>query len=406
MTAGQTEERALVLAPLGRGNAFDPGLLRDAGIALEHCPDLRSLVGVPAAGACLALLSEDAVRIADRRLLVEWVAAQPPWSDLPVIVLARRDRPQRSPRALRAIEALGNVILLDQPFQPSTLAGAVRIALRGRRRQYQARDHFDELSAARAELAEANARLLADMAQREHAEARLRQNQKLEAIGQLAGGIAHDFNNLLTAVMGCLELIRDRAGDARTAKLASHGLTAVQRGAKLTEQLLAFSRMQRLVLAPTEVNAWLKAMRGRLRRALGPRISLRMTLDPSIGPALADTGQLERAMLNLVANARDAMPDGGVLTIGTAIAPGPDHAGYIGIAVSDTGAGMDAELADHAFEPFFTTKETGKGTGLGLAEVYGILRQSGGTATIESAPGAGTTVRLLLPRAACDAPPP
>jgi CheY-like chemotaxis protein len=219
----------------------------------------------------------------------------------------------------------------------------------------------------------------------------------MEAVGQLTGGIAHDFNNLLTAVIGNVDLIRGRTGDARILRWAEGAFKAAQRGSKLTSQLLAFARLQRLDTAPVDVNALILGMRELLNQTLGVNIAVETVLDPQVPPALADINQLELALLNLAINSRDAMPDGGTLTIATA--PAPDDSGAVTIAVTDSGVGMPPEVAARAFDPFFTTKPAGKGTGLGLSQVYGITRQFGGDVALKSGLGQGTTVTLTLPRA-------
>jgi signal transduction histidine kinase len=232
----------------------------------------------------------------------------------------------------------------------------------------------------------------------------LRQSQKMEALGQLTGGIAHDFNNLLTVVVGGLDIITKRAEDAKLKRYADNALAAAERGARLTGQLLAFSRVQRLEVTPTYVAPLIQNMRPLLRNVLGPGIEKRFDLDEAMMPVMADPTQLEVAVLNLAINARDAMPDGGVLTfasekVSVSGDPELENGDYIELTISDTGVGMPPEIAERAFEPFFTTKEVGKGTGLGLSMVYGMARQSGGTARLESAPGKGTVVKLLFRKA-------
>ncbi|MCW8087787.1 PAS domain S-box protein [Sabulicella glaciei] len=239
--------------------------------------------------------------------------------------------------------------------------------------------------------------------EREREEA-LRQLQKMEAIGQLTGGIAHDFNNLLGAVVGGLDLICRRPEDpAQVRRWAEHGLEAAERGARLTAQLLAFSRSQRIESRPLRLARLVEGMRDLLARTLGPAVAIRLALEEGEAFVLSDPTQMEMALLNLAINARDAMPGGGELLIGTrrvAIAQDAElePGEYVELSVCDTGGGMTAEVAARAFDPFFTTKGVGEGTGLGLSQVYGIARQAGGTARIESVPGKGTTVRLLLPR--------
>ena len=233
------------------------------------------------------------------------------------------------------------------------------------------------------------------------AQEQLRQSQKMEALGQLTGGIAHDFNNLLTVVVGGLDIVAKRAEDPKLKRYAENALSAAERGARLTGQLLAFSRVQRLEVRPTPVVPIIVNMRPLLRNVLGPGIEKRFDLDEEELPVMADPTQLEVAVLNLAINARDAMPDGGVLTFKTRPVTIKDDSDlgdgdYIELSITDTGAGMSEEVAARAFEPFFTTKEVGKGTGLGLSMVYGMARQSGGIARIASKAGVGTTVQLYF----------
>jgi len=209
---------------------------------------------------------------------------------------------------------------------------------------------------------------------------------------------------LLTVVVGGLDLITKQVQDERMLRFATNALAAAERGARLTSQLLAFSRVQRLEVRPTYVAPLIEEMRPLLRNVLGPGIEKRFDLDPHLTPVLADPTQLEVAVLNLAINARDAMPDGGRLTISTRrlrITDDPDlvPGTYVELSISDTGSGMGQDVVARAFDPFFTTKEVGKGTGLGLSMVYGMARQSGGNARIESSPGRGTTVKLYFRRA-------
>jgi PAS domain S-box-containing protein len=230
----------------------------------------------------------------------------------------------------------------------------------------------------------------------------LAQAQKMEAVGQLTGGIAHDFNNLLQGVAGSFDLIRRKPDDPqRVLRWADAGLRAADRGARLTSQLLAFSRAQKIQVQPLLVPELIEGMRDLLDRTLGPMVTLSLAMEPGSRPVCSDQTQLEMAVLNLAINARDAMPHGGDLRIATrslALAADAEiEAGdYLELSVTDTGTGMEPEVAARAFDPFFTTKGTGKGTGLGLSQVYGIARQAQGTARIESRPGQGTSVRLLL----------
>ncbi|HET9039583.1 MAG TPA: ATP-binding protein, partial [Gemmatimonadales bacterium] len=242
-------------------------------------------------------------------------------------------------------------------------------------------------------------------------ERRMQQSQKLESLGILAGGIAHDFNNLLTAILGSTELLLadTPASDPRRDDLQEIG-RAAHRAAGLVRQLLAYSRKQVLQPRLVNLNMIVHEMGGMFRRVVGERIELRLHLDPSLGDVIADPGQLEQVIANLGVNARDAMPGGGTLTLTTANVSGaglataaseglPLGGPLVALSVSDTGIGMDDSVLAHLFEPFFTTKELGRGTGLGLATVYGIVRQSGGQIQVASRPGEGSTFTVYLPRA-------
>ena len=265
------------------------------------------------------------------------------------------------------------------------------------------------------ELAAVNRQLVAQIEERERVEETLRRMQRLEAVGQLTSGVAHDFNNLLTVVLGNTAFVKRgilAAGlDGKLLERLDHVRTAAERGATLTAQLLAFSRRQRLEARPVDLNATVANMQDLLRTSVGSRVRVGAALDPSLRPALVDPTQIELVLLNLAINARDAMQGGGSLSVETANVrlgeprrPEEPPAGeYVMVAVADTGCGMPPEVAAKAFEPFFTTKPVGKGSGLGLAQVYGFAKQSGGGVSIESAPGRGTTVRVYLPSAAASA---
>jgi signal transduction histidine kinase/CheY-like chemotaxis protein len=244
--------------------------------------------------------------------------------------------------------------------------------------------------------------VLRDIAERRRAEEMLRQSQKMEAIGQLTGGIAHDFNNLLTAVIGNLDMIRTRAsGNDRLQRMAHNALEAARKGAKLSSQLLAFSRSQRMNVGPVDLAQLLGGMSGLLAQSVGPSVRVDVRIDEDARFVVSDANQLELALLNLAVNARDAMPEGGTLTINTTATQDPQRRlPHVELAVTDTGTGMTEEVRARAIEPFYTTKPTGQGTGLGLSQVYAVARESGGSLTIDSEPGQGTTVRLLLPAGA------
>jgi PAS domain S-box-containing protein len=248
-----------------------------------------------------------------------------------------------------------------------------------------------------------------DITERKRLEEELRQSQKLEAVGQLAGGIAHDFNNLLTVIEGYAEMIRaDQAPDAEHRDSVNEILVAAQRAASLTRQLLAFSRRQILQPIRLNLNANVTSTQRMLSRLLGENIRIHTTLAPDLWDVFADPGQVDQIVLNLAVNARDAMERGGTLTIQTAnmergaadgpLTPEQADGEYVRLSVSDTGQGMDEETRRHIFEPFFTTKEVGRGTGLGLSTVYGIVKQSGGYIEVSSEPGRGSSFSVYLPR--------
>lgn len=250
--------------------------------------------------------------------------------------------------------------------------------------------------------------VIVDITDQRRTEDALRQAQKMEAIGQLTGGVAHDFNNLLTVIVGGLDmLIRRPEQTERVLRLARAAMTAARRGEQLTQQLLAFSRRQMLRPETFDPNQLLTDFEALARRAAGESVTISLDLDPSIGPIRIDAAQFESAVLNLIVNARDAMTSGGTVAVRTCnvelnaafaaekgVAPGP----YVAVAVADDGSGMDPDTVNHVFEPFFTTKDVGKGSGLGLSQVYGFARSAGGCVAVDSELGRGTTVTLYFPR--------
>jgi signal transduction histidine kinase len=259
-------------------------------------------------------------------------------------------------------------------------------------------------------LKERNRALAEEMAERGRAEAQLRQAQKMESLGQVTGGVAHDFNNMLAVIVGNLDILIRRLAteDTRVRAMAENALAAAHRAAALTRRLLAFSRLQPLDPRPTDINRCVSEITEMLRRTLGEKIAVETVLGGGLWNAFVDRPQLESALLNLAVNARDAMPEGGRLTVETANAS-LDHAyaaanadvrpgQYVLMSVTDTGGGMTPEVIDRAFDPFFTTKRIGEGTGLGLSQVHGFLKQSNGHVKIYSEVGVGTTVKLYFPR--------
>jgi signal transduction histidine kinase len=283
------------------------------------------------------------------------------------------------------------------------------VILRDITRQMSVRDQLEHM------VAERTRELESEIQRREQAQAQLVRVQRLEAFGQLTGGVAHDFNNLLTVIGGNLELLKDRLPAELHGRPLDRALEAVAMGARLTQRLLSFARRSRLEPEVLDLNAEVVNLIDLMRRSLGEAITISSVLAPDLWRVRADASQIENAILNLAINARDAMPGGGRLIIETAntmvdagfpkasqgetINPGD----YVRVSISDTGIGMAPEVLVRAFEPFFTTKEPGRGTGLGLASLYGFVRQSGGHVTIYSEIGKGTTVNVYLPRAAGEA---
>ncbi|HYZ21683.1 MAG TPA: ATP-binding protein [Rhodopila sp.] len=390
-------------------------MLRRIGLAATVCSSLDQVIDSLQAAAA-AFIAEEALFGQDLSNLTTWAEHQPAWSDLPFIILTgRQEQPPIAVWRQRLVSSLRNVTLLERPMRAITLTSTVQAAIRARLRQYEVRalleaqertaQELEGLVIARTrELERTNDELRREMAERARIETALRQSQKMEAVGQLSGGIAHDFNNLLQGLAGSLDLIRRKPNDSeRVRRWAEAGLQAAERGAKLTGQLLAFSRTQRIEAKPVIVSELVSGIQDLLIRTLGPMIRITFELDADRVAVLSDPTQLEMAVLNLAINARDAMPSGGELTIATRLRritgdPELEPAAYVELSVSDTGIGMSTETAARAFDPFYTTKGVGKGTGLGLSQVYGIARQAGGTARIESRPGQGTTVRVLLRR--------
>lgn len=524
----------MILAPRGRDSQIALMILQEAGFPALITHDLAGLCKELMSGAGLAIVADEALRGADLNPLLSLLANQPAWSDVPIVLLTHHGGPEQNPSA-RLGKMLGNVTFLERPFHPATLVSLVTTAVRGRRRQYEARSRMEDLvegeqrlqhalkagrlgswqleaeflelacsdiskvhfgrseqtpftypewlesvfpedqprmqsalqhsldtgddfiiefrnvwadgslhwvdvraRAIRArngrvsllagvtsditerKLAETQLRRLNETLEQQveertsqlrHNEEVLRQSQKMEAVGQLTGGIAHDFNNMLTGIIGSLELLRRRLARGKTEDLdglIDLGVTSANRAAALTHRLLAFSRRQSLDSKPVEMNELVNSMGELLHRSVNESIRLDMCLEPELWTAEADPNQLESALLNLVLNARDAMPNGGMLMIETFnrkldrdftnayenLLPGD----YVVLSVTDTGSGMPENVISRAFDPFFTTKPIGQGTGLGLSMIYGFTKQSHGHVSIESQVGHGTTVQLFLPR--------
>jgi signal transduction histidine kinase len=382
-------------------------VLAEAGMKSTICGDLGTLVCGLDEGAGFSIVTEETLLPADLHGLSRWIGSQLEWSDFPFVLLTRRGGGlERNPDAVRLLNMLGNVTFLERPFHPTTLVSLAQSALRGRRRQYEARARLADLRQSEDELRRANETLEARVEERtrEHdrALAQLHEAQKLETLGQLTGGVAHDFNNLLTPVIGNLDLLRRKlADDPRASRLVESALQAASRAATLVQRLLAFARRQDLQPRSVSIASLLEGMTDMISRSLGPTIDVEMSISPDLPAARVDPNQLELAILNLAVNARDAMPSGGRLTITAAIAvaesPRIEAGEYVRISVSDTGVGMDPLTLSRAIEPFYTTKGVGKGTGLGLSMVHGLAAQLGGMLDIRSVPGEGTIAEIWLP---------
>jgi len=417
------ELRVLIHAPRGRDAAVLRAVLQQQGIASHVCATDTELLAALDEGAGAVILTEEALPqlLADDRL-ISWLEQQPPWSDFPFVVLATKREGRRPEKEFRALHSLGNLVLLERPLNAETLASAAESAVRARRRQYAAREHLEELKRTRSalerlnseledrilqrtrELASANDRLMKEINERERAQAALTQVQKMEAIGRLTGGIAHDFNNLLHVVNMNLELVSLYAKEEKVKPVVDRAKSAARRGARLTNQLLSFARSQSLLPRLTRVNQLILGMKDLLEISVGSGIEVELDLCEEDATVMLDASQLEMAILNLAVNSRDAMPEGGKLKITTgtrfldedADLPEGD---YVLVSVGDTGSGIPPSVLPKVFDPFFTTKPVGRGTGLGLSQVYGFTRQSGGLARIRSAEGQGTMVEMLFPEA-------
>ncbi|MEE1923258.1 ATP-binding protein [Pseudomonas sp. 148P] len=391
-------ERALILAPPPiSGVALS--LLDQAGVSALATENLAELADALDNGAGLAIIAHTCLGGFEDSLLKSYLGSQPQWSDLPVVILGDGEHSISSSPELCL--ALGNLFILPCPFPEQDLLDLTHSSLRARRRQYYSCQQGLELASLQQQTEERVRHLRED-------EQRLRHDEKMEAIGQLAGGVAHDFNNLLTGIGGSLELIRQRVGQQRfedIPRLVDMGLNAVQRAASITHRLLAFSSRQSLDGRPVQLAALLE--RKRVGDLLGPGIRLQLRIDEQLWPAQADARQLQEALDNLLVNARDALPEGGEVRIEVSNRhlqrPLPEAhplngSDFVRISVSDNGCGMPQNIVDRAFDPFFTTKPIGQGTGLGLSMVYGFSRQSHGHVSLYSRVGQGTEVELLLPR--------
>jgi len=407
------QEVVLIFAPTGRDAATTSALLGRAGIAARVCPDFDTLLAEIDHDAGVAFVAEEGLFGQALDELVARIQAQPAWSDIPIVMLtSRHDNPRVAAWRKTQTERLGNVSLIERPVQPITLVSVMQAALRARKRQFEIRALLLAREAAAAQLESlvqmrteqlqsANTQLRDEMTERARVEDTLRHAQKLEAIGQLTGGVAHDFNNLLMVITAGLDIIELHDDPERREKLIRAMQQAAQRGASLTRQLLAFSRSRALQPETVDLSRLIGNMSELLDRSLRGDIKVKLELSEDLWPIVADPGELELVILNLAVNARDAMRGSGVITIaGRNVRESIDgvEGDFVSLSVHDTGSGMTDEIKARVFEPFFTTKDVGKGSGLGLAQVYGFAKQSGGAVTIDSVVGQGTRITLTLPR--------
>lgn len=414
-------QRVLVFAPIGRDAGATVDLLRRGRFRADACEDLGQMVDAIGDDVGAVFIAEEGLFGQDLTPLASRVAGQPAWSDLPFVMLtSHQEQPAVAAWRQKVAATLRNVSLLERPVHPMTLTSAVRSAFRARLRQFEVRDLLADRERAAQELerlvaerthalAVANEELRTSIAERSRVEETLRQAQKIEAIGQLTGGVAHDFNNLLMVICGGLDMLDLQTDTARRARLMDGMKQAAQRGADLTRQLLGFSRRQALKPEAVDIARQIGGMRELLDRSLRGDVHVKLEFPDEVWPIEVDPGELELAVLNLAVNARDAMPNGGTITVRAenvaGLKEGDLRGDFVRLSVVDTGVGMPAEIKARVFEPFFTTKDIGRGSGLGLAQVYGFTSQSGGAVEIDSEVGRGTAIKLYLPRSLSALPP-
>ncbi|TWI69278.1 response regulator receiver domain-containing protein [Pseudoduganella lurida] len=411
--ASELHQSVVVFAPLEGDGAALRGIIEDERERANLCTDADGFYKALDDSALAVIVTEEGLAKCSLQDLSAALNRQRVWSDVPILVLAAADRREIDSERFDRLAGVGNVILLTRPMSRLVLAMAIRSALRTRRLQFAVRDQLEELAghADRLEstVAERTRMLEHEVSERRRAEHALAEARRLESLGQLTGGIAHDFNNMLQVVAGSetlLRLVLTSSPDTRVTRALDGIRRATSHGASLTQQLLAYARRQPLSSIALDIRAHLHATSEMILRTLSAEIELRQEVDPFVWSVLVDPAQLDAAVLNIVGNARDAMPNGGILTLHARNWRLPDvalpeggylHGEFVSLSVTDNGEGMTEETARQAFEPFFTTKAVGKGTGLGLSQVYGFAIQSGGLAFLRRE-SVGTTVGMLLPR--------
>ncbi|NEX62908.1 response regulator [Noviherbaspirillum galbum] len=405
----------LVLASFGRDAQTLTQTIERTGVAAQICESGAALCAAFNDSTAAVLLTEEAL-IDSGDALQGCLQAQPVWSDVPVIILGGGRGRAGTPERWQFLRQFGNVTVLGRPMSSEALMIALEAACRARAWQYVVRDQMQKLEAYNVDLEhqvrERTQALQDESNERKRIESALNEARRLEAIGRLAGGVAHDFNNLLQVISSACNILQYvNADPARTESLTNTILHATERGSKLTQQMLAFGRRQILSTDALDIARHVMDMQELLQQALREKITLELRLQAGLWHANADVTQLEVALLNLAINAKDVLPAGGIVTLTARnvhlptaqISEVDDLAGdFIWLSVTDNGPGMPPEIAAQAFEPFFTTKHTGEGSGLGLSQVYGFAKQSGGTAWIRTG-SYGTSVSLLLPRGSSSA---
>jgi signal transduction histidine kinase len=404
---------AVVFAPIEADAATLRTLLAEEGVEVLACPDADSFYASLDDTAWCAIVTEEGLDRCSLDGLDATLRRQPAWSDLPVLTLAGRDLARIDCNRFARLARIGNITLIERPTSRDVLLMSIRSALRTRRLQFSMRDQWKALAHHAGELEtavqERTRSLEREVSERRRVERALAEARRLESLGRLTGGVAHDFNNILQVIAGSEALLRMMlAKDApeRTGRALESIRRASGHGAALTQQLLAYARRQPLNNVALDLTRFLATSADMLPGALGDQVSLQLRVAQGLWPVSVDPAQLDAALLNVASNARDAMPEGGRITLAAANVRLPDPAlpeagdlagDYVCLSVTDEGEGMSDKTARQAFEPFFTTKAVGKGTGLGLSQVYGFASQSHGLAYIRRE-AVGTTVGLLLPR--------